>query len=187
MSTLTTQKPETETKLNETISGVIHAVKGDSENAAATFTVNSKLEHGFHSEIKARDFEFISDEPESLGGENEGPNPVEYVLGALAACQEIVIKAHAGQLGIKLKSVKVDVSGDLDLHGFFDLSKARPGFTDVRYQTFIETEENDPVKLQKLKDLSIENCPVLDIIKNPVPVSGKVKYISKGLMKYSML
>jgi len=140
--------------------------------------VNSKLERGFHSKIKARDFEFISDEPKSLGGEDEGPNPVEYVLGALAACQEIAIKAHAGQLGIDLKSIKVDVSGDLDLHGFFNLSDVRPGFTNVRYQTFIETEESDPVKLQNLKDLSIKNCPVLDIISNPVPVSGEVTFIS---------
>ncbi|HBQ61065.1 MAG TPA: osmotically inducible protein OsmC [Balneolaceae bacterium] len=178
MSTLTTTKPKTETKLNEAISGVIAAVQEDPKNAAATFSVNSKLEEGFHSRIKARDFDFVSDEPEALGGKDAGPNPVEYVLGALAACQEIVIKAHAGQLGIDLKSVKVDVSGDLDLHGFFALSDARPGFTNVRYQTFIETEEEDPVKLQKLKDLSLENCPVLDIIKNPVPVSGEVSYIN---------
>jgi uncharacterized OsmC-like protein len=178
MSTVTTLKSETETKLNEAISGVINAVKKDSNNAAATFSVNSKLERGFHSKIKARDFEFISDEPKRLGGEDEGPNPVEYVLGALAACQEIAIKAHAGQLGIDLKSIKVDVSGDLDLHGFFNLSDVRPGFTNVRYQTFIETEESDPVKLQNLKDLSIKNCPVLDIISNPVPVSGEVTFIS---------
>ncbi|MDR9415667.1 MAG: OsmC family protein [Gracilimonas sp.] len=178
MSTLTTTKSITESKLNKAISGVITAVQDDPKNAEATFTVHSKLEEGFHSEIKARDFEFISDEPENLGGADAGPNPVEYVLGALAACQEIVIKAHAGQLGIDLKSVKVDVTGDLDLHGFFALSDARPGFTNVRYQTLIETEENDPVKLQKLKDLSLENCPVLDIIQNPVPVSGEVTYIS---------
>jgi uncharacterized OsmC-like protein len=178
MSTLTTTKPKSETKLNEVISDIISVVKENPEIASVIFTVNSKLEKGFHSYIKARDFEFVSDEPESLGGTDTGPNPVEYVLGALAACQEIVIKAHAGQLGIDLKSVKVNASGDLDLHGFFALSDTRPGFTKVRYQTFIETEENDPDKLQKLKDLATNNCPVLDIIQNPVPVSGEVTFIS---------
>lgn len=176
MSTLTTIK--TDAKLYQTLEGVVTAVKNDPKNAQATFSVTSRLDNGFHSKINARNFEFISDEPESLGGENEGPNPVEYVLGALAACQEIVIKAHAGQLGVELKSVKVDVSGDLDLHGFFALSNARPGFTNVKYQTTIETDETDPVKLQKLKNLSLENCPVLDIIQNPVPVSGEVTYIN---------
>lgn len=176
MSTLTTIKSDA--KLYQTLEGVVNAVKSDPKNAHATFSITSRLDKGFHSKINARNFEFISDEPESLGGENEGPNPVEYVLGALAACQEIVIKAHAGQLGVELKSVKVNVSGDLDLHGFFALSKARPGFTNVKYQTTIETDETDPVKLQKLKNFSLENCPVLDIIQNPVPVSGEVTYIN---------
>ncbi|MEX0610315.1 MAG: OsmC family protein [Balneolaceae bacterium] len=178
MSTITTKTIPLEEKIIQTIGGVINAVNSDPKNAAATFSVTSKLEKGFHSRINARNFEFISDEPESLGGKNEGPNPVEYVLGALAACQEIAIKAHAGQLGIILKSVKVDVSGDLDLHGFLKLSKARPGFTNVKYTTTIETDESDPAKLQQLKDISFENCPVLDIIKNPVPVAGEVTYIN---------
>lgn len=178
MSTLTTTKPQNEKKLHEAITGVINAVKNKPENADATFTITSELKHGFHSKINARKFEFISDEPENLGGQNEGPNPIEYVLGALAACQEIVIKAHAGQLGIEVKSVKVDVSGNLNLHGFFALSKSRPGFTNVKYSTTIETEETDPVKLQKLKDITTTNCPVLDIIENPVPVSGELTYIN---------
>ncbi|MEX0721368.1 MAG: OsmC family protein [Balneolaceae bacterium] len=178
MSTITTKTISLEEKLNKTVSGVISAVRNDPKNAAATFSVTSKLEKGFHSTVNARNFEFISDEPEGLGGEDEGPNPVEYVLGALAACQEIAIKAHAGQLGVVIKSVKVDVSGDLDLHGFLKLSKARPGFTNVKYNTTIETDETDPVKLQQLKDISFENCPVLDIIKNPVPITGEVNYIN---------
>lgn len=178
MSTLTTSKKETDIKLNEAISGVAKAITKNPANAAASFTVNSTLNEGFRSQINARNFEFISDEPETLGGENEGPNPVEYVLGALAACQEIAIKAHAGQLGIELKSVKVNVTGDLDLHGFLALSDARPGFTNVKYDTTIETDETDPAKLEQLKTRSLENCPVLDIIQNPVPVSGEVIYVN---------
>lgn len=178
MSTLTITKSETELKLNEAISGVINHLTDNPENSKATFSVTSKLEQGFYANIKARNFGFISDEPENLGGENQGPNPVEYVLGALAACQEIVIKAHAGQLGIAIKSVKVDVKGDLDLHGFFNITDVRAGFTNVRYKTFIETDEADPAKLQQLKDITNKACPVLDIIQNPVPVSGEIFYVN---------
>ncbi|SMO52803.1 OsmC family protein [Gracilimonas mengyeensis] len=177
MSTVTTQT-HIDDKLNETLSGVISAVKEKADNADVSFTATSELTEGFRSSIKARNFEFISDEPESLGGQNEGPNPVEYVLGAFAACQEIVIKAHAGQLGIKLKSVKVEVTGDLDLHGFFNLDNTRPGFTNVKYETVIETDEDDPKKLEQLKDISLKNCPVLDIIQNPVPVQGELTYVN---------
>lgn len=176
MSILTLTTDPLEEKLNKTIKNVINHVRENPSEKDVTFSVDSKLERGFRSEIKVRDFNFIVDEPKNLGGENEAPNPVEYVLGALASCQEIVIKAYAGQLGIKLNSIRVEASGDLDLQGFFNLSDERPGFNQVRYSTVISTEEEDPEKLQLLKDFSTNRCPVLDIISNPVPVIGDVVF-----------
>jgi len=38
---------------------------------------------------KVGDFEIIVDEPSELGGTNEGPNPGEYLLIALAGCLSI--------------------------------------------------------------------------------------------------
>ncbi len=178
MSTLTKEIPTIDQQLNETITNVINHVRENPASKDITFSVDSKLEEGFRSEINVRDFQFLVDEPHSLGGRNEAPNPVEYVLGALASCQEIVIKAYAGQLGISLNYVKVEASGDLDLAGFFNLSDERPGFNKVKYTTIISTNETDPTKLQQLKDFSIERCPVLDIISNPVPVNGEILYVN---------
>ena len=178
MSTLTTEIDPIEQKLTENVSAVIENVKRNPSTKDVTFFIESQLKQGFTTEIKVRDFEFISDEPRNLGGANKGPNPVEYVLGALAACQEIVIKAYAGQLGIEVQEVRVEASGDLNLEGFFNLSDARPGFNAVNYKTIITTEETDPQKLQLLKDFSNERCPVLDIISNPVPVNGEVIYVN---------
>lgn len=179
MSTLTTTIDPIEQTLTDTVAAVINSVKKNPTTKDVTFSIESKLERGFTTEIKVRDFEFISDEPKNLGGENKGPNPVEYVLGALAACQEIVIKAYASQLDIAIQNVRVEASGDLDLEGFFNLSETtRPGFNNVKYKTIITTEETDPQKLQLLKDFSNERCPVLDIISNPVPVTGEVIYVN---------
>ena len=163
-------------KLEEAILGLIKSIQNNPEQAHAVFRANSKLEHGFLADVNVRNFNFKSDEPIELGGTNQGPNPVEYVLGAFAACQEIVIKAYATVLGIQLNSVEVDVEGDLDLHGFLNLTEARPGFTSVRYNTKIETTETDSVKLQQLEELSIKHCPVLDIVRNAVQVKGAVNF-----------
>lgn len=178
MSTIKTKKRPLDKKVGQAVVNIVKNVSEDPEKALLTFSSKSTLNDGFQSEVETRDFKFVSDEPEELGGTDKGPNPVEYVLGALAACQEIVVKAHAIALGIDVKSVQVEVDGDLDLHGFLNLSDARPGFTKVRYHTKIETEETDTDKLEQLKQISFENCPVLDIIKNPAPVEGKVSYIN---------
>lgn len=165
-------------QLEQAILNLIKGIQKNPTQANTTFRATSTLEEGFFSETTIRDFTVITDEPVALGGTDKGPNPVEYVLGALAACQEIVIKAYATVLNIDLKSVKVDVSGDLDLHGFLNLSEERAGFTSVTYKTTIETNETDKNKRKVLEELSVKRCPVLDIINNPVDVNGQVVFSS---------
>ena len=46
---------------------------------------------------------------------DRGPNPVELMLAALGACQEITYRLYADTLGIPLDRVSVSVSGRLDL------------------------------------------------------------------------
>lgn len=163
--------------IKEAISNIITGIGDNPDAAKATFEASSTLEKGFQAQVNARDFHFLADEPEDLGGSNKGPNPIEYVLGALAACQEIAIKAHASQLGIDIESVNVKAEGNIDLHGFLNLSDQRPGFQDVSYHTTIKSNEQDTAKLQKLKKLTNKACPVLDIIQNETPVNGNVHFI----------
>jgi len=165
-----------EAVLSKTIAGLVDHLKDNPNDAQASFTASSELNDGFQSKVNIRNFEFDSDEPEQLGGTDTGPNPVEYVLGALAACQEIVVKTHAALVGVEVNSVQVEVQGDLDLQGFLDIAAERAGFTTVRFETTIDTDEQDSGKLKKLKDLTIDRCPVLDIIQNPVPVEGTVRF-----------
>lgn len=163
----------------QAVQALAEEINSNPDKADVAFRAESKLDKGLQSEINVREFEFVSDEPESLGGTNLGATPVEYVLAALAACQEIVIKAHGLALGINIKSVRVKATGNLDLHGFLNLSDdARPGFNDVNLVTEIETDETNEKKLKQLKEISFKNCPVLDIIENPVPVDGTVNFIN---------
>jgi uncharacterized OsmC-like protein len=176
MSTAETIISTNDEQLKESILALVAGIKINPEQANATFRAKSKLENGFMSNIKIRNFNFVSDEPVELGGTDKGPNPVEYVLGAFAACQEIVIKAYATVLDIDIKSVSVEVDGKLDLHGFLNLTEARAGFETVTYKTTIETNETNQEKLQALEHLSVARCPVLDIIKNPVQLKGSVQF-----------
>jgi uncharacterized OsmC-like protein len=176
MSTAEIVIDETDSKLKDSLLNLIETIQKNPEQASATFKAKSKLENGFLSKGKIRNFEIISDEPAELGGTNEGPNPVEYVLGAFAACQEIVIKAYATVLDIDVKAVHVEVDGNLDLHGFLNITDERAGFKSVSYKTTIETNETNSEKLETLERLSVDRCPVHDIISNPVQIDGQVAF-----------
>jgi putative redox protein len=138
--------------------------------ALATFRVDSRQEAGLRSLVRTRTFEFGVDEPAALGGADTAPNPVEYALAALAACQEITYRLHADALGIPLDGVSVTIEGDLDLRGFFGVDRdVRPGFTTIRGTVELDSPA-PPEELQRLKAHVDAHCPVLDLLSNPTPL-----------------
>lgn len=156
---------------------VVQQISNDPETAKVVFQADSELTRGLLADITIREFNIKSDEPESLGGTDKGPNPVELVLGAFAACQEIVIAAYASVLGVKIEKIQVQAEGNLDLRGFFNVSdNVRAGFNRVTYKTDIETKEADLEKLDQLRFYAQNRCPVLDILQNNVETTGTVTF-----------
>lgn len=160
--------------VKQSFESLIQAVKSDASNAQASFEVTSTLEEGVRVKNTVRGFEFGIDEPAVLGGTNSAANPVEQVLASLGACQAITYKALASLKGIRLDNVTVKTKGHLDLRGFLGLDESiRPGYEKITFETIIESGESN----EKLNDLvkQVEAlCPVLDILSNPVPVTGRV-------------
>src|SRR5207253_8119071 len=143
------------------------------DHAIATFSVDSRQVEGLRSETKIRQFNVTVDEPPNLGGTDTGPNPVEFVLAALATCQENTYRAYATALGIPLESVSVTLEGSLDLRGFFAVKDGvRAGFNDVRGTVHLQSTA-PLAELAKLKEVVDAHCPVLDILRDPVPVNLK--------------
>ena len=156
--------------LREIIQETQAALRIDPKAAAAIFSADSRQIEGVRSEARIRQFTVTIDEPPTLGGTDAGPNPVELVLAALAACQEITYRVYATALGVPLDSVSVSLQGNLDLRGFFAVSDdVRPGFTGVRGTVTLKSSA-PAAELEKLKAIVDAHCPVLDIFKNPVPV-----------------
>ena len=60
-------------------------------------------------------FEFTNGEPPVLLGHNEGANPVEFLLHALAGCVTTTTVLHAAARGIEIESLSTTLVGDIDL------------------------------------------------------------------------
>lgn len=152
----------------------IQNLKNDPSHSKAVFEASAVLGENVSVTVGVRQFEFKFDEPKSLGGADQDPNPVEYVLASLGACQAIVYRALASLKGIKIDDVAVRTKGHLDLNGFLGLDKgARPGFSKVEFETTIVSDEPAET-IEKLATQVEALCPVLDIIANPTPVTRNV-------------
>jgi putative redox protein len=178
MNKVTLSDKSTNETIGKAVGRLISQIQEKPDSSIIEPLINSELVNGFQSNTTIRNFNITVDEPVALGGTDKGPNPVELVLGALASCKEIVIKAYAVALGIPVTSVKVVSKGKLDLKGFLNLDEeTRPGFKEVDYRIEIKSTESNPEKLKQLETLIETKCPVHDIIQNSVKLNGKIEFI----------
>ena len=131
--------------------------------------------YGAQKELSHKEpFELDADEPPLLLGEDQGPNPVEYALTALAACVTTSIVYHAAAKGIKLKSVESKLEGDIDLRGFLGISKdVSPGYKEIRMNFKIESDA-PAEKLKELIEFAPSLSPIFNTITRAVPVKVKL-------------
>jgi putative redox protein len=150
------------------------AITEDSANAQAAFAADGTLVGITEVDIRTGAHRFKVDEPPALGGADVAANPVQYALASLGSCQAITYRIWATHLGIELDSVTVRVEGDLDLRGFFGTDDSvRPGFTAVRVEVAVTGPETE-ARYAELAAAVDEHCPVLDLFKNPVPVTRAI-------------
>lgn len=153
----------------------IAGIQANPGAAKVVFRAETQLEESVRCSAKVRDFPaIIVDEPPELGGADAGPNPVELLLVALGACQEIMYSAYASVMGVPLNSVKVNLRGYLDLRGLFGMDAAVPsGYQKIVFETALDSPA-DAETLKKLVQTVESHCPVLDTLVRAIEVSGQV-------------
>lgn len=116
-------------------------------------------------------WEFTNGEPPVLLGANEGANPVEFLLHALAGCVTTTTVLHAAARGITIRSLHTELEGDIDLQGLLALDPTvSPGYEGIRIRMHIEADCSDE-ELDDLLDFAREHSPVCTTVCRPVPVT----------------
>lgn len=142
--------------------------------AVEVFSAQAQALSGLQVKCVSRQFSMLLDEPTSLGGTDQGMNPVEALLCSLAACKVIVAKAFAPFHQIKLKSLRIAVDGELDPDGFLGKNKtAKIGFSKIHTQFFIEAD-NTAEQIQHFIDFINANCPVHDSLANAPTLTSEL-------------
>jgi uncharacterized OsmC-like protein len=181
MTTATIRNGVNVSQLIETV----EAVKRQPELARFSFRARTVWETGGRSRTTIKGFygagqedtsreapfTLIGDEPPVLLGGNAGPNAVEAVLHAIAACLTVGFIYNAAAMGIEVRALDYELEGDLDLHGFLGLSDSvRPGYKGISVKYRVDADAPRE-KIEELCEYVQKTSPVLDIVRNPVPVS----------------
>ena len=88
---------------------------------------------------RSQPFVFTNGEPPVLLGDNEGANPVEFLLHALAGCITTSTVVHATARGIRIESISTRLRGRIDLQGFLGLDDSvSPGYESIEVEMDIQ-------------------------------------------------
>lgn len=88
--------------------------------------------------------------------------PLEYLLGSLAACLNVVGRLVAADHGIVLGGMEVGVEGDIDPARYEgETTDVRAGFREVRVAVSVDADA-DPATLRAWMAETTDRCPVAD-------------------------
>ena len=105
---------------------------------------------GTEDQSRAEAFSFTNGEPPVLLGRNEGANPVEFLLHALAGCVTTTTVLHAAARGIEIESLSTRLVGDLDLQGLLGLADVPAGYRGIRVEMDITARNATDEQLDDL-------------------------------------
>jgi uncharacterized OsmC-like protein len=186
---------QVETKTEQAVNGVdvarlyetIEAVQGNPTLAPFEFRAANRWVSGGHNrstiegfygagredDSRAEPFVLDADEPDVLLGADNGANPVEHVLHALAGCLTTSLVYHAAARGIEVEEVESKLEGNLDLRGFLGISDdVRNGYERIRVSYRIKGVDTEIA--EELVRIAQARSPVFDIVSNGVPVQVDV-------------
>ncbi|WP_192918452.1 OsmC family protein [Salinigranum salinum] len=123
--------------------------------------------------VTVRDLAVEVDAPETSGGRNRGPTPVEYLLAALAGCVNVTGIHVAREMGIDLDITAVRVSGDLDVSTFRTGEGDRAGYERIGISVEVDTTA-DAAEIDAWRRETERRNPVLDTIARPTPVEVSI-------------
>lgn len=170
------------------LSQTIDLVKENPDLARFQFRTQNTWINGTHNRAMVKDFYgalkeddtreprvFELDEPSVLCGENQGANPVEYLLVALSGCLTTSLVAQAVIKDITLEKISSRYEGDIDLRGSLGLSEEVPvGYQAIRVYLAIEADISEAQK-EELIQLAQKYSPVYYTIARGTPVSVRLE------------
>ena len=102
-------------------------------------------------------------------------SPLEYLLGSLAGCINVIGTLVADEMGFDIESMAIDIEGDIDSSRYLgESTEPRAGFQDIRLEITVEADADDETLQEWLSQVG-DRCPVAENMQNGTNVSTTVK------------
>lgn len=132
-------------------------------NKAPITAITELEENSYKTKVFAGGHFIYADEPESLGGKDEGMTPGALLLASLGSCTAITIKMYANRKEWDVQSIKIHLEicaeNDMDKHTTIERKLEING----------NLSDEERTRLFQIAD----KCPIHKILSNPIHIITK--------------
>ncbi len=139
---------------------------------------------GTRTKIQVRDFAPVyTDEPDSLGGTNSAPSPLETVLVALVGCDGVIINGVATAMGFAYAGVDFACTSQIDVRGPKGVPGIRPYFESGTLEITVFSDEPAARFRQLARNVEFR-CPVMNLL-SAAQVDMAVTWVQRPAADYA--
>lgn len=118
---------------------------------SAAVVVSENGNGRYQQTVIAGQHQLLADEPISMGGDDTGPTPFDFIMAGLGACTSITLRMYAERKGLLLTGIRVALS-----HEKIEVDGTRRDL--IKRSITLEGELSAAVR-QRLLEIA-EKCPV---------------------------
>ena len=131
------------------------------------------LEDNFTTSIQTKKHSFIADEPASIGGDDFGPSPYDFLSAGLAACTVMTLKMYATHKKWDLQEVFVYITYSKKHSDDLDIDIEKPTRFDHLNKKLKFVGNLDEKQIKRLKEIA-SKCPVHKTLQSDIIIETEL-------------
>lgn len=160
-------------RLKQAVATTVQELAAGSKEPVRRPRVEVRAVRDLQGEITAGPFRFRTDAARDAGGFNEHPRPMDYLLGALAGCQQMWCLRWAALRGLHFTDLVIEAEAIFSWRGEY-LQETDSGITEIRVAYRVDGNGIAEAAICEMADMVARRCPVFATLRRSVPIRERL-------------
>ena len=167
-------------RLKQGVAAIVHEVESGAKDAIRRPMVRLRVVKDLQGEATAGPFVFRTDAAVDAGGFAQHPRPMDYLLAALASCQQMWCLRWAAQNDVVLPDLVIQTQSVFSWRGEY-LGEVDAGMSELRVTYELGSADLADEALMRMADTVALRCPVYATLRHAVVVRETI--VKPGALK----
>lgn len=153
-------------------------------DSASSQCLQSDMADPLHGKVTAGGYAIPIAVHSAVGGNSDGAVPGDLLCASLASCVDSTIRIIANRLGLKLTSVDVSVTAEVDVRGTLCLNSEVPvGFQSMHLSVlFVAAKDTNQKLIAALFQGTERSCVILQTLKSALRITTQFECKTEALL-----